>query len=275
MRNLIFNSNNVVSNSFNSRFRYTFSAGGGYQINDGDQIALANLQVPYSWFNISVLNNNNSYSFSFNGVTYTVVMPDGFYTITDINKYLKFFCEANNLYTLASNSDFIYYLRWSENTSKYGIQFDSFPISLSSGGSNPNGLTLSGNIPLLIINNNNFQNIVGFSSGTFPSVTQTGTYSKISDITPNLTPVNSVIINCNLVKNSVSNSPNAFTSFTPNSEFGSQLIYSPNFPNWVDCIAGFYTNIDLFFTDQNYNILRANDPNVCIEVVIRSKNDRS
>jgi hypothetical protein len=275
MRNLIFNSNNVVQNSFNSRFRYTFSAGGGYQINDGDQIALANLQVPYSWFNISALNNNNSYSFSFNGVTYNVVIPDGFYAISDINDYLEFFCKANNLYTLANNGDYVFYCRWSENSSKYAIQWDAFPISLSSGGSNPQGITLSGNIPLLIMNSNSFIDIVGISAGTYPSVTQTSTYSKISNLTPNLTPVNSVIVNCNLVKNSVSNSPNAFTSFSPSSEFGTQLVYSPSFPTWMDCVSGFYTNIDLFFTDQNYNILRANDPNVCIEVIIRSKSDRN
>ena len=105
MRNLIFNSNNVLSNSFNSRFRYIFIGGGGYEIKEGDQICLASLQIPYSWFNISVMNNNNSYSFSFNGTVYTVIMPDGFYTISDINEYLQFFSKTNNLYTLASNGD--------------------------------------------------------------------------------------------------------------------------------------------------------------------------
>ena len=105
--------------------------------------------------------------------------------------------------------------------------------------------------------NNNFTKIVGINAGTFPSVTQTTTYSKLSDFTPNLSPVNSVIINCNLVKNSVSSSPNAFNSFTPTSEFGTNLIYQPNFP--MDCVVGSYGNIDIFLTDQNYNISRAND----------------
>ena len=275
MRNLIFNSNNVVANSFNSRFRYTFNGGGGYQIQEGDQIALASLQIPYSWFNISAMNGNNSYSISFNGSVYNLVMPDGFYTITDINDYLEYFCKQNNLYTLAANGDYVFYCRWSENTSRYAIQWDSFPISLSSGGSNPQGITLSGNIPLLIMSTNLFTNIVGISSGTYPAVTQASTYSLTSNITPNLTPVNSVIVNSNLVKNSVSVSPNAFNSFTPSSEFGTNLIYRPNFPTWMDCVPGFYTNIDIFLTDQNYNILRANDPNICIEVIIRSSGERS
>ena len=47
MRNLIFNSNNVVPNSFNSRFRYTFNGGSGYQIQEGDQIALLSLQIGF------------------------------------------------------------------------------------------------------------------------------------------------------------------------------------------------------------------------------------
>ena len=202
-------------------------------------------------------------------------MPDGFYTITDINDYLEYFCKQNNLYTLAANGDYAFYCRWSENTSRYAIQWDSFPISLSSGGSNPQGITLSGNIPLLIMSTNLFTNIVGISSGTYPAVTQTSVYSLTSNITPNLTPVNSVIVNCNLVKNSVSNSPNAFNSFTPSSEFGTNLIYRPNFPTWMDCVVGSYGNIDIFLTDQNYNMIRANDPNVCIEVIIRSKGERS
>ena len=275
MRNLIFNSNNVVSGSFNSRFKYTFTGGAGYQIKEGDQLALSVLQIPYSWYNISAYNGNNSYQFSFNGTVYTVTMPDGFYTITDIDNYLQWFCEANGLYTLASNGDYVFYCRWSENTSKYAIQWDAFPIALSSSGTNPNSITLSGNIPLLIMQNNSFTSIVGISSGTYPSVTQTATYSLISNITPNLTPVNSVILNCNLVKNSVSNSPNAFNSFTPSTEFGTQLIYNASFPMWVDTIAGFYTSIEIFLTDQNYNILRCNDPNVCIQIIIRSKDERS
>lgn len=275
MRNLIFNSNNVVSGSFNSRFRYTFSGGGGYTIQDGDQIALASLQIPYSWFNISSFNMNNSYSISFNGTVYNVVMPDGFYTITDIDEFLQAFCKTNNLYTLASNGDYVVYCRWSQNTSKYAIQFDSFPIALMVGGSNPAGITLSSNIPLLIVPNTNFKAIVGMNTGTFPAVTQTSTYSKISDYAPNLTPVNSIIINSNLVKNSVSVSSNAFNSFTPSSEFGTNLIYKPNFPTWMTCETGFFTNIDIFLTDQNYNMIRANDPNVCIEVIIRSKGERN
>ena len=273
MRNLIFNSNNVVANGFNSRFVYNFS--NGYEIKEGDQIALASLQLPYSWFNISSANLNNTYSFSFNGTVFNVVMPDGFYTIQQIDEYLQFFCKQNNLYTLASNGDFIFYCRWSENTSRYAIQWDSFPISLSSGGSNPQGVTLSGNIPLLIMPNNNFTKIVGMNSATLPSVTQTTTYSKLSDFTPNLSPVNSVIINCNLVKNSVSSSPNAFNSFTPSSQFGTNLIYSPNFPTWCDVTPGKYNIIEIFLTDQNYNILRANDPNVLFEVIFRSKDERS
>ena len=120
---------------------------------------------------------------------------------------------------------------------------------------------------------NSFNSIVGISTGTFPSVTQTTAYSKISDSTPNLTPVNSIIVNSSIVRNSVSNSPNAFNSFTPTSQFGTNLIYRPSFPTWLNCVSGKYNAIDLFLTDQNYNILRANDPNICIEVLIKNKNE--
>lgn len=273
MRNLIFNSNNLVPNSFNSRFRYNFVGGNGYEIQEGDQIALSSLQIPYSWFNISVANNNNSYSISFNGVIRTVTMPDGFYTINDIDEFLSAFCITNNLYTLAPNGDYVIYCRWSQNTSRYAIQWDSFPIALKVSGTNPAGITLSGNIPLLIVPDTNFKLIVGMNNATLPSVTQTATYSKISDFAPNLTPVNSIIVNCNLVRNAVSNSPNAFTSFSPTSEYGTQLLFNPSFPTWMPCVSGKYNQIEIFLTDQNYNILRCNDSNVCIEVIIKRRGE--
>jgi hypothetical protein len=43
----------------------------------------------------------------------------------------------------------------------------------------------------------------------------------------------------------------------------------------MDCVVGSYGDIDIFLTDQNYNILRANDPNICVEVIIRSAGERS
>ncbi len=156
MKNLIFNSSNVVPGSNSARFRYNFLNGNGYDIRAGDQMCLGNITLPYSWFNITALNGNNTYKFSFNATQYTVTMPDGFYTIEEINQYLQFYFVSQGLYTKDSSGNNVYYARWIENTTRYAIEWDSFPISLASGGSNPTAITLSGNIPLLQMQAFNF-----------------------------------------------------------------------------------------------------------------------
>jgi len=86
MRTLILNSQNIVPNTNNSELVYAFPAG-SITIKESQQIALATLQMYYSTFNITALNNNNTYQYVWvDGTIVNVLMPDGFYTLDDINK---------------------------------------------------------------------------------------------------------------------------------------------------------------------------------------------
>ena len=55
---------------------------------DGWEIALDTASVFYAWFNVSVALNNNTYDYSDGIGTFVVTMPDGQYTIEDMDAFL-------------------------------------------------------------------------------------------------------------------------------------------------------------------------------------------
>ena len=99
--NLIINSSNV-SNTLNNLYVYNFIKG-SFEIPEGAEIMLTSFQIPYSWYNITSRNNNNSFKIYWPTSTstytaYTVTLPDGFYTTTSLNAYIQQFCITNGLY---------------------------------------------------------------------------------------------------------------------------------------------------------------------------------
>ncbi len=83
--NFIVNSSNVVGN-FNNQFRYKFPDN-GITIPEGSEVCLANAIIPYSFYNITAAQGNNTFSFIYySGSTpsfITVTLNDGFYTVKD------------------------------------------------------------------------------------------------------------------------------------------------------------------------------------------------
>lgn len=67
------------------------------------ELALKNLNLWYSWYNISTAKGNNQVRY-FNSTQYeTVKFPDGQYTIEDINNYLHDIMKLNGDYSVDSN----------------------------------------------------------------------------------------------------------------------------------------------------------------------------
>lgn len=277
MRTFILNSKNVVNGSSNTKFQYA-TKGGGIDLKKGDKIAIASIVYPYSFYNFNKnMYNNTDFSYTYNGVTYNVTVPDGFYTINDLNEYLQFHClNTSKVYLVDGYGNNIFYMEFAENTSLYKIQLNVYPVPsvLPSGYTNPNTIVLTGYCPQVNILNNNFRNIIGFAVGSFPSTSTVNTnQSFVSSFNPNLSPVNSILVNCNLVSNDVSASPSTIYSFSPNVTFGSNINVNVNEYAWIDVIPGSYTQFDITFTDQNYNQFQANDPNAIIQLLLKSKDE--
>ena len=91
---LILNSSNVIGNN-NTSYQYTFA--NTFQVHEGAQICVSQVVIPYSFYNINITYYNNA-TFQYlwyygNGlsINYTVIIPSGFYTTSDLNNYLELY----------------------------------------------------------------------------------------------------------------------------------------------------------------------------------------
>jgi len=248
---LVLNSSNVIGRD-NNIYKYNF-INGMFTIPEGSEIALSSITMPYSWFNITTAYNNNTFQIIWYGTTtttYTVVLPNGFYLISDINNYLENFMILNSLYLIdSSTGNYIFYLQLFTSSTYYSNQILSFavPTSLPSGYTAPvgwPGFPAVASTPLMTVLNNNLTKLLGFSAGSYPPVTQSTNYSILSNLLPPVgSPVNSIIVRCSLIDNAVAMPTDILDSFAINSTFGSNINYSPNYEKWISIRRGSYIRI--------------------------------
>jgi hypothetical protein len=272
---IIINSSGLVDTPNNNIYRYRFPAGS--VVFNNARVAIQTINIYYSWFNITSEYNNNQFSIVFptlaGSTTLNITIPDGFYDIDSLNAYLQQIFITNGLYLVNSTSDNVYYAEFKVNPSSYSIQFNSYPVptALPMGWTNPAGMTfpLVASTPLLIVPNNNFTKIIGFNAGTYPAVFQPTTYSKTSDFTPQVSPVQSVVLACSLLNNKYSNPNTILYTFSPEgTPFGSVISSSPNYPPFVDIQNGNYNEFEIRFLDQNFNDLKILDTNLIVQLMI-------
>ena len=255
---LVISGSNVVRDTNNSRYRLNFPQPVNFR---NSSVAVGSVSMYYSWFNVnaSTYNNNVFQIIHPNGAgftTLTITLPNGFYSVSDINSYIQQQLIANNFYLIDNNGNYVYYIQLVENGTYYSIEQDSFPvpISLPTGWTNP-GLSLPAvaTTPQLVIpSNNNFGRLIGFNAGTTPS------------------PVQSVVLTCNLLQNKYMSPQNVLYSFTSSgSQFGTLIERAPNFEQYVAVADGDYSSIEIQFLSQDYLPLPINDPNITIILLIK------
>ena len=181
---LVINSKNTFG-SGNNTFKYDFIQG-NFNIPPDSEVMVANVQIPYSFYNITQAYNNNSFQFSFPTSTYTfatstITIPDGFYTTTSLNYYLQQWMISNGYYLINGSGQNVYYFTIQYNSYQYGNQILAYtvPTSLPSGFSYPSGYNAStifgGNgfpavsrTPFITILGNNFGTFLGYTAGSYP-----------------------------------------------------------------------------------------------------------
>lgn len=274
---IILNSTNLVNSASNNIYTYNFPAGGVKFKNT--KIAVSDINIYYSWYNISASIGNNTFSIIWptlaGTTTYNITIPDSFYTAQTLNAYMQSYFITNGLYLVNSNSQNVYYWEVITNPALYAININEFPLptSLPSGYSNPGSMTFPATtlIPQTIINNNNFQYIVGLIPATYPASPQTTVYSINSNITPQLTPVQSIIVTCDAINNKYANPTNIIYSFgISNTTFGSELVVSPYYPKFITAQDGNHSSLTITFLDQNFNPLNIRDSNILIQLTLKT-----
>ena len=275
--NIVVNKTHAISNN---TFKISFK-GGGIKIGPGSEMCLAVSTIPYSWFNISSVYNNNKLDFYWPtaSATYskiTLTIPDGYYTTTTLNNYLQSQFVSNGYYLIDNTGNFVYYFSVLYNTTYYANQIIALPvpISLPSGWTQPTGFagfpTVARCPYIDILSTYKISDFLGFNTGSYPG-SRTTAYSINSNITPIGSYVNSVIIHCDLINNDLLNPPTILDMIPITSSFGSNIYTNNNSQKWVTLKEGNYTNLTIFLTDENFTMLNALDNNSSFILFIRMK----
>jgi hypothetical protein len=286
MFNLTINSTNV-GNSLNNMYQYQFK-NGAFEVPAGAEMMITSLQIPYSWYNVTQRYMNNSFKIYWpngavdNYTAFTLTLDDGFYTVNVLNARIQQFCIEKGMYLTDGSGNNIYYLSVSPNSTAYANQIITklVPLSLPAGyGVQPGNFagypTTTKRPPYIeILSTNNFGKFLGFTAGNY-GITQTADYNVLSNIIPQGSTVNSLLIKCSLVNNGCSNQSDVLDAFaiggSSGGTFGGNLTYTNTIEKFVKISEGRYNNFIVTIVDQNNNDITILDNNLLINFLIRVK----
>lgn len=269
---IVLNSSNLIPSIYNNVYRYTPPTG-AFTFQKGSKVGIGSISIFYSWFNFSDNYSNNSFSINFSGFgSLAINIGNQNLSISDLNSYVQQQMIQNNLYLVNSSGQNVYYFEITTNSANYSVQVNLFPVPtvLPAGWTNP-GLPLSGYCPQFVVPSTNFQQIVGFNAGSYPSsATTTTTQSFTSTFTPQVSPIESIQVGCSLLRNFYNQNPTILYSFTSaGTTFGSLIETSPNFPQFSPIYPGNYTYFDITFYDQSGNPITINDTNLTCLLLLK------
>lgn len=286
---LCLNSTNVVSSS-NTSFRYNFLTG-NLKLKNAE-MCISTLTMPYAFFNVSSYYSNKTFSITFPTAASTATptaitasqpvagittLPDGFYSVTDIQNYIQQTCINNGWYLVDGAGNYVFYTYLTYNATYYSVQLvqSLVPTALPAGWSNPAGLTfnaVSRTPTLSLAATGSISKILGFPAGvSYPAAPSATAYSYIGTLTPVGSTINSLVARCNIISNEVVIPSDILDGFPINATFGSNITYEPSFEKWVTIRDGTYSSLTFTISDQNLNDVNSQDPNCSITLMIRQK----
>jgi hypothetical protein len=296
---IVFNQTNIVPDGQNNKLVYKFPN----SVNLKDKyIAVSEISMYYSWFNIATIYNNNSFTYTWTvGVIttiYTITIPDGLYEINDLNNLIQFECIKNLTYWTNTAGSVNYYpFEMILNPVRYAVQLNTYliPTSTPVGAAIPVGFpgwpgTIQNSVVSIPANLNV---IIGFSAGFVsfnnfnnpvnnPATTQyvsknqtTGTISYLSTTAPQVQPNNSIMFSLSGINNPYTQPSSIIYSLNPNVGVGEQVFQVPPNFMWCKMIEGTYNELRLTLLGNDLTPLRIQDPNMTFLLTIRDKNDNS
>ena len=211
-------------------------------ISDGEyEISLASVSLYYSWYNISATIGNNLISYN-NGVAdFPKTIPNGNYTLSQLNDWLHSEMYKDGNYTVVGGI----------NTYDISIYADAPTLTV--------GISISGGYTLDLT-----QSTINELLGWDPVVVAiSGNGSKHANINLGVTDL---AIHCDIASQSYSGgiAGNVLHSFRPNNGPGGSIGSTPNYPIWLPVNAYSINSIRIRFTDQAGNSLPLNgEPLTC------------
>ena len=191
-------------------------------------IALSNLSIYYTWKNIKSSYNKNKLKISAPTWNEEFKLPNGSYSISDIQDYLKYILKKHG-----------------ENTDKPSIQIYVNKIENMITFKIKNGYCLE-------LLRKETMKLLGSTESKI-------TKDKNGENVPHIEITEVVIVHCNMVNNDYQQDSRVLYTFVPNKYFGSLLDISPSNHIFLKTFNSEYDEIVVWFADQNSKPLEIED----------------
>ena len=272
---IVINSTNYVENSMNT---YVYRLPQSTKFTKKSKIGVASLSMYNSSFNISASRGNNKLTFIWNSatpVTLNITLDDGYYSVEALNYFIQSKMYENKMY-VNSGTNVVYFYEIVQNPVRYGVQLNSFYLPTTAqattlGYTQPSGATwsypASNSTPQLTFNDT-FGNLIGFNEQTFPATIQTSNQSIVSTKTPNISPIDSYVITCNMINSKYSIPSNVLFSLPLSGSIGTLITHNHPEIVYSDIAPNIYNNVVIQFYDQLFNKLDIKDKEIVLTLSI-------
>ena len=204
--------------------------------NRNKNMALANLRIYYTWKKIKSEYNNNKFKIPAPTWNDTFDLPDGSYSIADIQDYFEFIIKKHKV--LTENPQIQIYPNKITNRIIFEIK-SGYKLELLT----PETMKLLGITKKVVDKDKNGENV------------------------PKLQSVEVILIHCNLVKNDYQHISKVLFTFVPNKKFGQLLNISLHVFTMMNTVNTEFSSVEVWFTDQSSKALEIED-NVNLTLII-------
>ena len=206
--------------------------------NPNKNMALGSLSIYYTWKNVKSTYNNNKFKISAPTWNETFDLPDGLYNIPTIQDYIEYIIKKHE--TIGENAPTLTYANTINNRIAFEIK-TGYKLELLSKET----MKLLGSTKDIIDSDKNSENV------------------------PRLENVEVVLVHCNLVNNSYQQASRVLFTFMPNKQYGQLISILPHSLVFLKTINTEFSELEVWFTDQNNNDLEIED-NVNISLIINT-----
>ena len=191
-------------------------------------VALSNLSIYYTWKNIKSSYNNNKFKISAPMWNEEFELPDGSYSISDIQDYFEYILKKHS--ESIDNPPIRIYVNRIENRITFNIKSGYYLELLT-----PETMKLLGSSENKITKDKNAENL------------------------PHLEVAELVLVHCSLVNNDYQQDSRILYTFVPNKTFVSLLEISPTNHVFLKTFNSEFQEIKIWFTDQTSTPLEVED----------------
>ena len=206
--------------------------------NPNKNVALANLSIYYTWKNVKSTYNNNKFKISAPTSNETFDLRDGSYNISEIQDYIEYIIKKHEI--TGENAPILIYANTINNRIVFKIK-SGYKLELLSKET----MKLLGSTSSVIDAEKNSENVLRLEN------------------------VEVVLVHCNLVNNSYQQHSRVLFTFVPTKRYGQLISISPHSLDFLKTVNTEFSEIEVWFMDQNNNALEIED-NVNISLIINT-----